>query len=761
MAIAVNDAGDVLTDASGSWKPATRAVNDKTGETLALDGNAWKPTATSKPAAANPAWGQFDADQSQPSAPGAQDQVTADVHALGQGVVGGTGALVEGAGRIVKAHEIGSANRLTGAFDLVDAGKPAEAYKNLPDTDRMAVGSYLRSDPDARAAQRAEMQRAIAGADKPNAATSAGQGMQEWARTAMPVDPKLEGWQTGAARMVGGVLPAAGAGALGALAGGPVGGVLASAAIIGQQAYGSAYDDAIAHGATHDEANDAAGKSALGQIITTSVPIGRVLQIVPVGMREGFVQTLVNLGQHGIEMAGGNALATMAQNYVAQAYDPNRAILQNTGDAARDAFIAGLVIRGGATAVRGALAPRTPAAIADGVMKAPDIEGAITAAQGAARLPSPDTNIAALPEPGPQPASLYREAPDAIPPNARAPVLPRILDLINEDNRVASTRPDFIPPDEPQPPIPKDWGDLFGSKRVDVNDATAPVPEPSAEVTPQPESAGSIDPNTSVGAKKIASAYYHKADQVSGTLNPTFANKFLGEAESIAPQTPEGQMVTGDSAITTLVDRLQGLRDQPISLQGAQEIDEGLGNLIDREFGVKGLTKEGKNLLDLQTTFRNMIMDAKPEDVDGGMQGFEALKQGRAAWSQAMKLMDLERIQERATLTDNPATSIRSGIRVLLSNPSRIRGYSPEEVTALKDAANRGVMGSLLHVFGGRLIPMGIAAHGAATLNPVSLAIAGAAHVGTGMLRNAATNLQSGRLDNAMHVIGGGVPDAP
>lgn len=43
MTIAVNDAGDVLTLDGDQWKPAVRAMNDKTGETLVLDGGAWKP----------------------------------------------------------------------------------------------------------------------------------------------------------------------------------------------------------------------------------------------------------------------------------------------------------------------------------------------------------------------------------------------------------------------------------------------------------------------------------------------------------------------------------------------------------------------------------------------------------------------------------------------------------------------------------------------------------------------------------------------
>lgn len=48
MTLAINDAGDVLTDAGGTWKPATRAANDA-GAVLALDGGAWKPVPSAIP----------------------------------------------------------------------------------------------------------------------------------------------------------------------------------------------------------------------------------------------------------------------------------------------------------------------------------------------------------------------------------------------------------------------------------------------------------------------------------------------------------------------------------------------------------------------------------------------------------------------------------------------------------------------------------------------------------------------------------------
>ncbi len=297
---------------------------------------------------------------------------------------------------------------------------------------------------------------------------------------------------------------------------------------------------------------------------------------------------------------------------------------------------------------------------------------------------------------------------------------------------------------------------------IEVRPAASSVGE-RLPAMPEPapiEAAPASPPTSAAEARAIASDYYKQADTVGGELTPQFTNSFIDSAEKIAPQTEEGRIVTGDTAVTSLVDRMQGLRDHPLSLQAAQEIDEALGGLIDKEYGVTGLSKEGKNLQDLQTTLRSMIASAGEGDVVGGTQGFEALSLARQAWSQAAKMGDVERILNRAALTDNPATSIKSGIRVLLSNPARVRGYSPAEIEALKDAASRGVIGGALHVFGNRLTPI-IAGGIGATGGPFgSIATAGITHaLGTGA-RALATNIQEGRAQNALSVLGSSVPPA-
>lgn len=267
---------------------------------------------------------------------------------------------------------------------------------------------------------------------------------------------------------------------------------------------------------------------------------------------------------------------------------------------------------------------------------------------------------------------------------------------------------------------------------------------------------------TAADAKQAASSLYKTADATGGTLTPTFTNKFIDSVAAAAPQTEAGAAVSGQSAVSNLVERMQSLRDKPMTLQAAQEVDEALGNLIDKEYGMKGLSKEGKQLQDVQHAFRDQIEGAGPGDITGDSGGFGALSQARKAWSQAMKMDDLERMQARAAQTDNPTTSFRTQVRTLLNNRSRSRGYSEEEVAAVKDAADRGVIGGALHLLGSRLIPI-IAGSVEAGARGI-LSGAGAAtttYLGGAAMRGLENQLAARRLSNAMTVLGRGVPPNP
>lgn len=253
---------------------------------------------------------------------------------------------------------------------------------------------------------------------------------------------------------------------------------------------------------------------------------------------------------------------------------------------------------------------------------------------------------------------------------------------------------------------------------------------------------------TSDFLRNESSKYYKLADQKGGILKPELTNSFLDEIEKFSPQTEKGKMLAGNNEVTNTREILRSFRDQPITLQEAQEIDEHLGDIIDTFTENGHVNKQGKKILDIQSSFRNMINEASPEQIIGGADGFEALKQGRQLWATSRKLSDIERIIQRADMMENPATAIKSGFRTLLNNPQRMRGYSPEEVAAMKKASETGfITDTLKGVFGSRL--NGVIA--GATGGPLSGVAAAAASTAS---RGIANKSQIGKAIKAADVIG-------
>jgi hypothetical protein len=207
-------------------------------------------------------------------------------------------------------------------------------------------------------------------------------------------------------------------------------------------------------------------------------------------------------------------------------------------------------------------------------------------------------------------------------------------------------------------------------------------------------------------AAKAAERYSY-ADEKGGLLRPEVTNKFIDDIQKLAPQTEMGKVMSGDSPFTKIVDKISSIRDKPISLAGAQEFDEGLSEAIEGLLDNGRPTKAARKVMDIQSTFRKAVETSPEEMVIGGKEGFQALKEGRQLWSKSRKLADVERIIARAELSDNPATVIKSGFKTLLLNKNRTRGFSKEELEAVKKAASSGIVSDTARVvFGSRLIPI-------------------------------------------------------
>lgn len=242
---------------------------------------------------------------------------------------------------------------------------------------------------------------------------------------------------------------------------------------------------------------------------------------------------------------------------------------------------------------------------------------------------------------------------------------------------------------------------------------------------------------------------YARATQKGGVLSETLTDKWLDNAGKAAPQTEAGKLMSGDSPVTKLVEKMQSLRGRKLTLDEAQEIDEFLGDTVD-EFSEMGrLTKQGKKVFDIQTSFRNMIEEASESDIVGGKEGFNALKEGRSAWSKAARLRDVEKIISRAEMMDNPATGLKTGFRNLYSNSNRLKGYTAQEKALIKRAAESNAGIDVLRTLGSRLIPMITAGSGG------GLGSTAAATAATMASRGAATRLQVNRAQKVAKTIAG------
>jgi hypothetical protein len=221
---------------------------------------------------------------------------------------------------------------------------------------------------------------------------------------------------------------------------------------------------------------------------------------------------------------------------------------------------------------------------------------------------------------------------------------------------------------------------------------------------------------TSEDLRKQSSGAYSRAKEAGGTLKPEFTNNFIETARTSL--LGDDELINAMKANKPLADAFDDLKlfeNQPINLDRAQALDETLGNMIDANLDNGRLSKIGNKIHDVQTTFREMIENADPAQIEGGKEGYAVLKEGRKLWSKSRKLADIEKIVSRAEMSDQPANAIKSGFRTLYHNDKRMRGFSEEERALIKKMAEETIPMEALRGLASRLTGiMAGAVHGPA-----------------------------------------------
>ena len=265
----------------------------------------------------------------------------------------------------------------------------------------------------------------------------------------------------------------------------------------------------------------------------------------------------------------------------------------------------------------------------------------------------------------------------------------------------------------------------------------------------------SISVPTADDIRSLANQKYQQAAEAGGVFSPAVSNKFLAEATKgfEAPSKLAAQAAKPSEALKQIED-FSVFVDKPMTLADAQYLDEYLGDSIDSfvDATTGKVSKQGQKLIQVQDTLRKTIMSAPESEIVGGKAGVEALAEGRGLWQKQAKLRDIEKIITRAELTQNPAQSLKTGFRNLLTNPNRIRGFSDAEKELVRKAAESGSIQDLMQTMGSRLIPVISAATGGGVPGVLGTAAA------TGLARSGASAAQMGRANRLVESVALGKP---
>lgn len=207
---------------------------------------------------------------------------------------------------------------------------------------------------------------------------------------------------------------------------------------------------------------------------------------------------------------------------------------------------------------------------------------------------------------------------------------------------------------------------------------------------------------------------YQYADKVGGVRTPQSRNQFIKTVNSLHPPSAE---VPTDPAYQGVLDMINARKGTPLTLKGAQDIDQHLGEKIQSQVMPNGqMTQAGKQMLDVQDTLREYMYNPDVTHVIGGNNGFEALQEGTRLWRKQAQLRDIESILRRASIPGaNQEQIIKSGFSALWNNQKRIRGYDDNIKAMIKDAASSGKISDGLRSLTSRIVPaVATAVHGPA-----------------------------------------------
>ncbi len=203
--------------------------------------------------------------------------------------------------------------------------------------------------------------------------------------------------------------------------------------------------------------------------------------------------------------------------------------------------------------------------------------------------------------------------------------------------------------------------------------------------------------------KQQASNLYKQIDDAGVLIKTEPFNEFVNRVKvDIGGKVREAR----NPKIADAIKELDEATGSPKTLQKMQDLRESISSLkmssepSDRMFAGKIVEELDDFMEKLDTT--KLVSPAK-----GDLDAIKLIPQARNLWKQSRKSELLDEIYEKAGMQPNAkyddvvfATKLRDQFRSLATNKNKLRGFSAEEVKAIKDAAQGGRIENALRAFG-------------------------------------------------------------
>jgi hypothetical protein len=203
--------------------------------------------------------------------------------------------------------------------------------------------------------------------------------------------------------------------------------------------------------------------------------------------------------------------------------------------------------------------------------------------------------------------------------------------------------------------------------------------------------------------KQQASNLYKQIDDAGVVIKSDPFNEFVNNVKSsVGSKVREAR----NPKIVDVFKELDEVRDAPVTLQKMQDLRSSISTLkksseaSDRMFAGQIVEQLDDFVEKLDAT--KLVSPAK-----GDLDAIKLIPQARNLWKQSRKSELLDEIYEKAGMQPNAkyddvvfATKLRDQFRNLATNKNKLRGFSAEEVKAIKDAAQGGRIENALRAFG-------------------------------------------------------------